>query len=382
MSNDSQTKRAVFDLLASLIDRRTQKNLFESQMIEQVEVMDGKVTIHILYPDERPSSERWELEDEIYQRIEKIPAVKDITIDVHMSNSEKSGATKKDNRPAASPEGDNTQPAPKSTQPGSGLPPKKRIPGVANIVAVASGKGGVGKSTVACNLALALSKRGYRIGLLDVDIYGPSLPTLFGVKSEPMVSEGFIRPIEVAGLRLMSLGFLMKDDQPVVWRGPLVGSVVRQFLYEVDWQGTDYLVVDLPPGTGDAQLTLAQSVPIDGVVIVTTPSDLALIDAARGIRMFHTLDVEVLGIIENMSYFVCPECSTIHHIFGKGGGLREAQRLGTKLLGEIPLDGELRYEGDNGHPILLVNENAPASKAFMNLAQTVVHSKPLVKPKT
>lgn len=275
------------------------------------------------------------------------------------------------------------------------------------MIAVASGKGGVGKSTVAVNLALALAKLGHNVGLLDIDIYGPSLPTLLGIKERPAVRERRIVPIQAAGLRLMSLGFLMEDDTPVIWRGPIVTGIIRQFLQDVDWSGVDYLIVDMPPGTGDAQLSLAQTVPVDGAVVVTTPSDLALIDAARGLQMFRTLDVDVIGLVENMSYHVWPGLEAAReavsalraegkassekldalervleeqgrlYLFGEGGGRREAERLGIPLLGEIPLDGRVRAGGDRGEPIVLGDAQSPVTAAFLELAKRVTDVKPL-----
>ncbi|MBN1945851.1 MAG: P-loop NTPase [Bradymonadales bacterium] len=392
MENDNPAKIQVLTTLAQIQDPATGRSLVEGNTLQRVDVQQGQVSVLLHYQEQRPKNQRWPLEDEIYALLEKLPQVTNVTIDVQVEpsldkapalNENSSHEPRKKEEPSK-PE----QTAPSSASAGKpqkapqkpathGIPPKKRVEGVKAILAVASGKGGVGKSTVACNLALALAKRGHSIGLLDIDIYGPSLPTLFGLHQEPMIADGMIEPLHAHGLRLMSLGFLMKDDQPVIWRGPLVGSVVRQFLYEVNWRQTDYLVVDLPPGTGDAQLTLAQSVPIDGVAIVTTPSDLALVDAARGIHMFRALNVEVLGVIENMAYFVCPTCQTTHHIFGDGGPQREADRLGTRLLGGIPLDGELRRLGDNGRPIVLADESAPSAQAFLELARAIEAQKPL-----
>ncbi|MFU8802693.1 MAG: Mrp/NBP35 family ATP-binding protein, partial [Bradymonadaceae bacterium] len=258
------------------------------------------------------------------------------------------------------------------------MPDAGPIAGVGKVIAVASGKGGVGKSTVAVNLALAMQKNGFRVGLLDIDIYGPSLPTLLGVTGRPEVSERRILPIEVEGLRVMSLGFLMDDDTPVIWRGPIVTGIIRQFLRDVDWSGLDYLVVDLPPGTGDAQLALAQSVPVDGAIIVTTPSDLALADAARGLQMFKTLNVDVVGIVTNMSKFVVPSSGEEFHIFGDPAMVvKEAKRLETRHLGEIPLDLATRKGGDEGRPVVLADPESGVTKAFLELARNVAEAKPV-----
>jgi len=249
-----------------------------------------------------------------------------------------------------------------------------RLEGIRHIVAVASGKGGVGKSTVAANLAVALSKLGHRVGLLDADIYGPSVPTLFGVQSERPKSAGGGRfhPIEKFGVQLVSIGFFLTDKAPVIWRGPMVMGAVRQFLKDVIWSSLDYLVVDLPPGTGDAQLTLAQQVYLDGVVIVTTPQDLALLDAVRAVKMFRQLHCPLLGVVENMSYFVCPDCGERDELFGHGGGGRMAGQEGIKLLVGMPIFPELREGGDNGIPITVAQPEHPASRAFAELAEQVV----------
>ncbi|MBN8980192.1 MAG: Mrp/NBP35 family ATP-binding protein [Actinobacteria bacterium] len=230
---------------------------------------------------------------------------------------------------------------------------QQAIPGIANIIAVASGKGGVGKSTTALNLALALRDLGLRVGLLDADIYGPSVPRLIGVNEKPALNaDKKMIPIRQFGMPMMSIGFLVAEETAMVWRGPMVMSAIRQMLWDVVWGELDVLVVDMPPGTGDAQLTLAQQVPLRGAVIVSTPQDLALIDARRGISMFAKVDVPTLGIIENMSYFECPECGTRSDIFGHGGARHEAERLGVPFLGEIPLHISIRTASDAGMPVL------------------------------
>ncbi|MGD0074274.1 MAG: Mrp/NBP35 family ATP-binding protein [Candidatus Binataceae bacterium] len=251
---------------------------------------------------------------------------------------------------------------------------KVTLEGIKHIVAVASGKGGVGKSTVAANLAVALSKLGFSVGLLDADIYGPSVPTLFGVQEErpKAAGGGRFHPIEKFGVKLVSIGFFLTDKAPVIWRGPMVMSAVRQFLKEVIWGELDYLIVDLPPGTGDAQLTLAQQVYLDGVVVVTTPQDLALLDAQRAVKMFRQLHCPLLGVVENMSFFVCPDCGERGELFGRGGGERMAVQEGIKLLVGVPIFAELREGGDSGTPVTAAQPEHPASQAFARLAQQVV----------
>jgi ATP-binding protein involved in chromosome partitioning len=250
--------------------------------------------------------------------------------------------------------------------------PPEPIPGVRAAVAVASGKGGVGKSTVAANLALALARRGLAVGLLDADIYGPSQHLMMGAGEPPQVDdhEKILPPLR-HGVRVMSLGFIMDVDQPVIWRGPMVMKAVQQLLRDVVWGDLDVLVIDLPPGTGDAQLTLAQELPLSGAVIVTTPQDVALIDARKGLAMFQRLGVPLLGVIENMSTFVCPHCGHAEPIFGSGGGERTAKELGVPFLGSVPIDSTVVASGDGGIPIVAARPDAASSRAFLSLAEAV-----------
>lgn len=238
-------------------------------------------------------------------------------------------------------------------------------------IAVASGKGGVGKSTVAVNLAYALNLQGKKTGLLDIDIYGPSLPMMTGVNQKPLSDGKKIFPIDHQGLRLMSIGFLVQEDTPVIWRGLLVTSAVRQFIRDVEWGELDYLIIDMPPGTGDAQLTLVQTIPLTGAVIVTTPQDIALIDASKGVRMFQQVKVPILGIVENMSNFTCPHCGHETSIFDKGGGKKESERLQVPYLGEIPIDPAIRSGCDTGHPIVVSDPNSPSSLIYHRLARVI-----------
>jgi len=246
------------------------------------------------------------------------------------------------------------------------------IPGIASIIAVASGKGGVGKSTTAVNLALALREFGLKVGILDADIYGPSMPKLLGIRERPQSAGGNrLRPIERHGMAVMSIGFLIEEETPMIWRGPMVMSALTQMLREVEWGTLDVMVVDMPPGTGDAQLTMAQQVPLKGAVIVSTPQDLALIDARRGIAMFRRVNVPVLGIVENMSTFVCPHCGTRSDIFGHGGGRREAERLGVPFLGEVPLDITIREKSDAGLPVVSAAPDNPHAQYYRAIAARV-----------
>ena len=246
------------------------------------------------------------------------------------------------------------------------------IPGVDAIIAVASGKGGVGKSTTAVNLALGLRDLGLKVGMLDADIYGPSLPKLLAIKEKPQTIGGKLKPIERYGLTVMSIGFLIEEETPMIWRGPMVMSAITQMLREVEWGKLDVMVVDMPPGTGDAQLTMAQQVPLKGAVIVSTPQDLALIDARRGVAMFNRVNVPVLGVVENMSYFLCPQCGTRSDIFSHGGARHEAERLGVPFLGEVPLHMTIREKSDAGLPVVATEPDGPHAKIYRDIAVKVL----------
>ena len=246
------------------------------------------------------------------------------------------------------------------------------VPGVKHIIAVASGKGGVGKSTTAVNLALGLAASGIATGLLDADIYGPSMPRMLGVTEKPESLDGkLLKPIERYGLRTMSIGYIVNEDTPMIWRGPMVSSALEQMLRDVQWGELDVLVVDMPPGTGDAQLTLAQRVALAGAVIVSTPQDIALVDARKGLAMFRKVAVPVLGIVENMSYFLCPKCGERSEIFGHGGAREEAEKLGVPFLGEIPLHLDIRTTSDSGHPIVVDQPDSPHTQVYKNIAGRV-----------
>ena len=248
----------------------------------------------------------------------------------------------------------------------------KPIPGVKNIIAVASGKGGVGKSTVAVNLALALSVEGANVGILDADIYGPSQPRMLGVKMKPESKDGkSLEPLVSYHLQSMSIGYLVEEDTPMIWRGPMVTQALEQLLKDTNWKDLDYLVVDLPPGTGDTQLTLAQKVPVTGAVIVTTPQDIALLDARKAYKMFEKVEVPVLGIIENMSTHICSRCGHEEHIFGEGGALRMAKQYDVELLGALPLDITIRENADGGHPSVIADPNGPIAKIYREIARRV-----------
>ncbi|AJG20630.1 iron-sulfur cluster carrier protein ApbC [Cupriavidus basilensis] len=248
----------------------------------------------------------------------------------------------------------------------------KLLPGVKNVIAVASGKGGVGKSTTAVNLALALSAEGARVGMLDADIYGPSLPMMLGIDGRPESSDGqTMEPLEGHGLQANSIGFLIEQDNPMVWRGPMVTSALEQLLRQTNWHDLDYLIVDMPPGTGDIQLTLSQKVPVTGAVIVTTPQDIALLDAKKGLKMFEKVGIPILGIVENMAVYCCPSCGHVEHIFGEGGGEKMCADYGVDLLGSMPLNRSIREQADTGRPTVVSDPDSPIAELYRAMARKV-----------
>lgn len=254
---------------------------------------------------------------------------------------------------------------------GRAMPGKEAVPGVRNVIAVASGKGGVGKSTVAVNLALALDATGARVGLLDADVTGPNVPLMMGARGEPRGQDGKIVPLESYGIKIISIAFFVPEDQPVIWRGPMVHGAIQQFFRDVLWGELDYLIIDLPPGTGDASLTVAQAVPLAGVVIVTTPQDVALLDVAKSLQMFRKLEVPILGVVENMSYFACPHCGERTDIFGHGGAERFSARYEVPFLGRIPLHPAIREGGDEGRPVVKVRPDSAEAEGFREVAGQV-----------
>lgn len=269
------------------------------------------------------------------------------------------------------------------SQPGQqGFNPQP-IPGIDSIIAVGSGKGGVGKTTLAVNLALALARTGHKVGLLDGDVYGPNVPLMLGTSASPRVlGDNRIEPLTVHGLKVISVGFLNPGDKPLIWRGPMLHSIIRQFLGSVEWGELDYLIIDLPPGTGDVALSLVQTVPLTGAIVVSTPSDVALQDARKAIEMFRQMKVDVAGVVENMSYFVCPHCNHEVDIFSRGGAEKMAQQFGVPFLGNISLDPEVRKSGDSGKPVVLEGENSPHAKSIYEFARRVIDQVGEIKAKT
>ncbi|HRF07250.1 MAG TPA: Mrp/NBP35 family ATP-binding protein [Xanthobacteraceae bacterium] len=335
------------------------KDIVSSGKLSGVVVTGGKVFCSLTV--DAAEAQAWEgVRKQAEEVIKGLPGVASVLI--ALTAEKKAGA------PSAPPQqqragGPGMQPAGRAVQ---------GVPGVKAIIAVASGKGGVGKSTTAVNLALGLQSLGLKVGVLDADIYGPSMPRLLALKGKPELIGGrTLKPMEAFGLKVMSIGFLVDEDTPMIWRGPMVQSAITQMLREVDWAPLDVIVVDMPPGTGDAQLTLAQQVPLAGAVIVSTPQDLALIDARRGIAMFKRVDVPVLGLVENMSYFLCPHCGERSDIFGHGGARHEADRWNVQFLGEIPLELKIRETSDAGSPIVASDPEGPYAKIYKDIAAKV-----------
>jgi ATP-binding protein involved in chromosome partitioning len=257
--------------------------------------------------------------------------------------------------------------------PGQQPPTPQPIPGVGSIIAVGSGKGGVGKTTLSVNLAIALSKLGHEVGLLDADVYGPNVPLMLGTSAQPkVVGENQIQPIEAQGLKVISVGLLNPGDKPLIWRGPMLHSIIRQFIGSVQWGKLDYLVVDLPPGTGDVALSLIQTVPLTGAIVVSTPSDVSLQDARKAIEMFRQMKVDIVGMVENMSYFVCPHCQHETDIFSRGGAEKTAAQFGVPFLGSVPLDPEIRKAGDSGKPVVMNGDSSPQTKPLFDFAKKVM----------
>ena len=336
------TKERVLEAVSGVQEPAVGRGLVELKMIPAIEIDGARVnlTVELLSPI---APYRDKITQELQAAAGAIPGVEQVDV-TFLTRVRASGSGKADADPIA---------------------------GVRNTIAVASGKGGVGKSTVAVNLAVALAKSGAKVGLLDADVYGPSIPLMMGQAAKPLVRGGKIVPLEAYGVKVMSIGFLLDPDKALIWRGPLVAQLITQFLNDVIWEDLDYLVIDLPPGTGDVQLTLTQKIPLSGAVIVTTPQDVALADAVKGLRMFQEVKTPVIGIIENMSGFVCPCCNTITPIFGEGGGRRTAEEHGVPFLGEVPIEPRVREGGDTGQPIVAAHPDSETAKAFEHLAEAV-----------
>jgi ATP-binding protein involved in chromosome partitioning len=355
------TKQQVLDSLAR-VPAPDGRPLTEAGVLSDVMVGDGKVFFSLTV--DAAVVKAWEsVRQQAEDAVRAVPGVK--TALVALTAERKPGPPAAKPAPAGGGGGGAPRPAPRGET-------ALGVPGVGSIIAVASGKGGVGKSTVAINLALGLRDLGLRVGVLDADIYGPSLPKLLAIKERPESLGGTrLKPITRHGLTVMSIGFLVEEETPMIWRGPMVISALTQMLRDVEWGELDVMVVDMPPGTGDAQLTMAQQVPLKGAVIVSTPQDLALVDARRGVAMFKRVNVPVLGVVENMSYYLCPECGTRSDIFGHGGARHEAERLGVPFLGEVPLHMRIRETSDSGQPVVATEPDGPHAAIFRNIAAAV-----------
>ncbi len=336
------TEARVLEALSTVMDPELGRDLVALNMIRDVVIEGSNVSFNLVLTTMACPLKK-ELETNALNAVKSIPGVAEVIV--------KTGAE-----------------VPQAKK----LPDKAPIPGVKNTIAIASGKGGVGKSTVSANIAIALARTGAKVGLLDTDIYGPSVPMMMGLH-EPMnaTPQEKLIPHEKYGIKLVSVGFMLDEETPLIWRGPLIMQLVKQFLTGVEWGELDYLVIDLPPGTGDVQLTLVQTIPLTGAVVVTTPQDIALIDARRAIKMFHEVKVPVLGIVENMSYFVCPHCNEKSEIFSHGGGEKTSERYHVPLLGKIPIDMMIRECGDNGKPIVEAEPDSVHSQAFNDIAHSV-----------
>lgn len=339
---------SVLEVLRPVQDPELQKSLVELNMIRNVQVEDGQVRFTVVLTTPACPLREF-IVDDCKRAVRSLPGVEQVDVEVTAETPQQKAS----------------------------LPDRQGIDNVKNIIAISSGKGGVGKSTVAVNVAVALAKAGAKVGLIDADIYGPNAPIMLGLADAQVMvrqidGKEILEPAFNHGVKLVSMGFLIDPDQPVIWRGPMLNGVIRQFLYQADWGDLDYLIVDMPPGTGDAQLTLAQAVPMAGAIIVSTPQNVALSDARRGLRMFQQMQVPVLGIVENMSYFIPPDMPDKQYdIFGSGGGEKTSNELGIPLLGCVPLELSLREGGDRGVPIVIHSPDSASAKALTEIAQQI-----------
>lgn len=358
-AKSAPTKDQILDALRNIKAPEQNINIVDQGIVSEIFIADGKVMFSLAVPaNEAKNFEpfRAKIEDFVSQMNGVKSAMVALTADKKAGSGTSSAVTPR--KPASK---------------GTGVKPAMGIPGVKSIIAVASGKGGVGKSTTSVNLALAMAANGLSVGILDADIYGPSMPRLLGITEKPeTIGDGkILRPLEAFGIKVMSIGFLVAEDSAMIWRGPMVISALTQMLRQVEWGELDALIVDMPPGTGDAQLTMAQQVPLAGAVIVSTPQDLALIDARKGINMFNRVEVPILGIVENMSFFVCPKCGEQHDIFGNGGAEKEANKIGVPFLGAVPLHMDIRENSDAGTPIVVKEPEGDHAKIYREIATKV-----------
>jgi ATP-binding protein involved in chromosome partitioning len=363
----------IEEALLDVIDPISGKDIVSAQMVTGLQTRDG----HVAFALEIDPTKGSELEPLRKKAEETVFALDGVLTATVVLTAEKKPETERHSHDQHS---DHNHPSTQNqkTTPGQPVggktasPPPSLMPGVRSIIAVASGKGGVGKSTTSVNIALGLAAGGHKVGLLDADIYGPSMPRMMGISGRPASADGkTLDPMENFGIKVMSMGFLVEEDTPMIWRGPMVQSALEQMMRDVNWGDLDVLVVDMPPGTGDIQLTLAQKVPLTGSIIVSTPQDIALLDARKGLNMFRKVDVPVFGLVENMSYYVCPKCGDRAEIFGHGGARAEAKLMGMDFLGEVPLHISIRETSDNGKPIVVSDPNSEHAKAYRAIADLI-----------
>jgi ATP-binding protein involved in chromosome partitioning len=356
------TQDGVLAALRGVKDPQTQQDIVALGLVRDLAIEGDHVAFSLAFTSQPPQS-RVTMHSMATKLVGQLPGVRDVQVRM-------GGGAAAQAAPPAHGHGHAHAPAPAAAA--RPAPAPDLIPEVRHTIAVSSGKGGVGKSTVAVNLALALHGTGASVGLIDADVYGPDLPLMLGTKGRPGMFDNRIIPVEAHGLRVMSMGLLVADKQPLVWRGPMIHTFIQQMLRDVLWGPLDYLVFDMPPGTGDAQLSLSQVIPLSGVVMVTTPQDVALLDVRRAIAMFQQLNVPMLGVVENMSYFVAPDTGTRYAIFGEGGGQKVADEYGMPLLGQLPLDPDTRKGGDEGTPIMVRRPDSAQAKAFREIARRVI----------
>lgn len=352
------TEKEILAALEKVLDPQTGANVVARNMVKEIQLDNSSVAFTIEF-----KSESYPDKDSVQKNakaaVESLAGIETVTVNTTINNPLK----------VITP---SPQSPPPGTHPQQPVPPQKTMPNAKYTIAVASGKGGVGKTTVSVNLAVTLAKTGAKVGLLDADIYGPNIPIMMGVDDKLGTRNDKIAPLSRYGVAMVSVGFISQGDTAIIWRGPLVGRMIQQFLQDVDWGDLDYLIIDLPPGTGDAQLTLTQSLPLTGAIVVSTPQDVALADAKKGINMFKKVEVPVLGIVENMSYFICPHCNERTEIFDHGGGKKASKKFDVPFLGEIPLDTSIRVGGDTGKPIVISDPDSAVSQAFSQLSDLII----------
>ena len=347
------TKEAVLSALRGVLDPNLGQDIVALGLVDGLTVEGGNVAFTLQFTGEQPPLARAEIHSRARKVVQALPGVSDV----------KAGIASR--APAGQAAGHGHAHGPAKAA------PEELIPEVKQTIAVSSGKGGVGKSTVAVNLALALHEKGAAVGIVDVDVYGPNIPMMLGARGRPAMVANRIVPVQAYGVKVMSIGFFVNEGNPVIWRGPMIHSAVQQFLKDVEWGALDYLVFDMPPGTGDAQLSLSQTLPLSGAIMVTTPQEVSLLDVRKGLQMFRKMNVPVLGIVENMAGFACPHCGHETAIFGEGGGAKLASEFDVPVLGSIPIDPETRIGGDSGEPIVVARPSSPQADAFRRVAAAV-----------